>query len=460
MDDISIARFWDRYIYQLTENNVPEACLRQYVLCVERFIAHYPHIRLKNQTASNLDSYFASLGRETKLQDWQFGQHIEALQLLFIDFLHLSWANDFSWDSWSASGQSLQKNHTTIARDANKVNITPISKTTNTSDGATYSKRRAFWLDQLIIAVRADQYSIRTEQSYESWLSRYFDFNKPSSPDDLNQKDVSQFLSYQAAERQVSASTQRQALCALVYFYNNVKDQPLSDVEGFIRSKSKVKMPVVLSKDEVRLFLSSVHDSMFSLMVGLLYGTGMRLMECIRLRVQDIDFEYSQIFIINGKGNKDRVVPLPAIYRTALKMQIAHSKSLHDDDLEQGFGSVYMPRTLAKKYRAAEKEFRWQYVFPSKKLSVDPRTNACRRHHIHENTLQKQVKKLSNKLNISKKISCHTFRHSFATHLLEAGYDIRTVQELLGHADVSTTMIYTHVLNKPGVLVKSPADLL
>ena len=228
---------------------------------------------------------------------------------------------------------------------------------------------------------------------------------------------------------------------------------------GFVRAKRPKKLPVVLTQNEVQRLLGRMTGRQ-KIMASLLYGTGMRLMDCVRLRVQDVDFEYRQIVIRDGKGKKDRVVPLPERMIDVIKAHLKKVHKLHLDDLEKGHGEVYLPNALARKYPNAAREWGWQYVFPSGRLSVDPRTSKVRRHHIHENTLQKAVKKASTSIGITKRVNCHAMRHSFATHLLENGYDIRTVQELLGHADVSTTMIYTHVLNRGGKGVRSPLDSL
>lgn len=260
--------------------------------------------------------------------------------------------------------------------------------------------------------------------------------------------------------RNVAASTQSQALNALVFFYKNVLEHPLSEQIAFPHSKKPRRLPVVLTRDEVQRLFNHFRHPTQRLMANLLYGCGMRLMECVRLRVLDVDFGYQQILVRNGKGKKDRVVPLPTRLAGELRGQIEKIKTLHAKDLDEGFGRVYLPHALSRKYPNAEKEFRWQYVFPSAKLSTDPRSGITRRHHVHENGLQKHIKVAAEQAGIDKKVSCHTLRHSFATHLLESGYDIRTVQELLGHADVSTTMIYTHVLNRPGLSVTSPFDTL
>lgn len=234
----------------------------------------------------------------------------------------------------------------------------------------------------------------------------------------------------------------------------------MEDFKDFIRAKRPKRLPVVLSVNEVRDLLKAIDNKTIALMAGLLYGCGLRLMECLRLRIQDLDFDYQQIMVRDGKGQKDRVVPLPLKYRADLTEHLDSVEQLHRQDLKSGLGEVFLPQALTRKYPNAAKEWCWQYVFPSLRLSLDPRNKKTRRHHIHENSLQKALKKAAAKIKLSKKINCHALRHSFATHLLESGYDIRTVQELLGHSDVSTTMIYTHVLNKPGVTVRSPADQL
>jgi len=245
-----------------------------------------------------------------------------------------------------------------------------------------------------------------------------------------------------------------------VFFYKHVLKITISDELSFARSKKPKRLPVVLSKHEVSTLFSFIKGETHQLMVNLIYGCGLRLMECIRLRVLDIDFDYQQILIRNAKEKKDRVVPLPHRLTIPLQQQLSGIKSLHDDDLQQGFGEVFLPVSLSRKFSQAKKEFRWQFVFPSTKISRDSRSGVYRRHHIHESALQKHIKKSSDIAGINKRVTCHTLRHSFATHLLESGSDIRTVQELLGHADVSTTMIYTHVLNKPGIGVVSPFDTL
>jgi integron integrase len=276
----------------------------------------------------------------------------------------------------------------------------------------------------------------------------------------LDHATVTAYLEHLVVRRGASGSTQSQALNALVFFYKHVLKTERFDLGDFARSRKPRRLPVVLTRDEVRRLLACMSNPSMLLMANLLYGCGLRLMECIRLRVLDVDFGYQHILVRNAKGGKDRIAPLPKTLNEALRLQIHRVAELHQSDTANGLGGVYLPDGLARKYPNAARELKWQYVFPSSKVSMDPRSGVVRRHHVHENGLQKHIKLATDKAGLTKRVNCHSLRHSFATHLLESGYDIRTVQELLGHADVSTTMIYTHVLNKPGVTVISPLDIL
>ncbi|WP_289022594.1 integron integrase [Desulfobacter postgatei] len=324
---------------------------------------------------------------------------------------------------------------------------------------ADVRKVHAEILTQLLVALRTRNYSIRTEQSYESWVTRFISFCGNREPETLGSGEVVSFLQHLAVQRNVAESTENQALNALVFFYDKVLKQPLADIGNFVRAKRPRRLPVVLTRSEVAKILGQMAGTQ-KLMASLLYGTGMRLMDCVRLRVQDIDFGYQQIVIRDGKGKKDRMLPLPERLVNQLKTHLEAVHEIHETDLEKGLGETSLPNALEQKYPNGAKEWGWQYVFPSGRLSVDPRSGKTRRHHIHENGLQKAIKNAAQQANITKRVNCHALRHSFATHLLESGYDIRTVQELLGHADVSTTMIYTHVLNRGGKGVKSPLDAL
>ena len=300
---------------------------------------------------------------------------------------------------------------------------------------------------------------MRTEQTYEHWVLRFIIFHRGKEVAALDPGDVAAYLDFLALDRNVSASTQNIALNALVFLFREVWGREELDFGEFARARRPQRLPTVLASAEVAALMGCLEGTQ-RLMVGLMYGTGMRLMECCRLRVQDIDFAYKQVLVRNAKGGKDRVVPLPARAMEPLRGHLARVKALHEEDLKQGLGEVYLPDALARKMPHAARNWSWQHVFPSGKVSTDPRSGAVRRHHVHESGLQKAVKRAASQAGLTKRVSTHTMRHSFATHLLESGYDIRTVQELLGHADVSTTMIYTHVLNRGGQGVLSPLDRL
>lgn len=312
-------------------------------------------------------------------------------------------------------------------------------------------------LEQASAKLRIKHYSIRTEKSYVSWMRRYILFHDQRHPKEMGRNEVEAFLTYLAVNRKVSASTQNQAFNALLFLYREVLDVEMDGPIQSVRAKRSQKVPTVMSPEETSRVLKALEGT-HRLMAMLLYGCGLRLMECVRLRVKDVDFSRNHIVVRNGKGAKDRITVFPENVRSALENHLERVRLMHRNDLEKGYGRVYLPGALARKYRNAEREWIWQYVFPSKNLAKDPRSGKIRRHHINESTLQKAVKKAVKLTGISKRISCHTFRHSFATHLLEEGYDIRTVQELLGHNDLATTMIYTHVLNKGGRAIRSPLD--
>ncbi|MEK6591801.1 MAG: integron integrase [Pseudomonadota bacterium] len=312
-------------------------------------------------------------------------------------------------------------------------------------------------LDLVRGVLRRKHYSIRTEQSYIEWIKRFILFHGKRHPKEMGKAEVTAFLTHLAVRRNVAASTQNQALSAILFLYREVLELELEWVDGFERSKRPARLPVVLTLAEAHSVLAQLEGTKW-LMASLLYGAGLRLMECLRLRVKDVDFGYGQILVRDGKGAKDRVTMLPAVLVEPLKAHLDKVRALHQRDLEAGYGAVYLPHALERKYPRAPREWGWQYIFPSRKLSTDPHSGAIRRHHLDEDVLQRAVKEATRLADVRKPVSCHAFRHSFATHLLEAGYDIRTVQELLGHSDVSTTMIYTHVMNKGGRGVRSPLD--
>ncbi len=313
-------------------------------------------------------------------------------------------------------------------------------------------------IDQTRNVLRLFHYSIRTEETYIQWIKRYIFFHNKRHPKDMGEKEIRSFLTYLAVDKHVAASTQNQALSAILFLYKRVLDVELDWIDDVVRAKRPKYLPVVLSREEVMELLGSMSGSN-ALIAKLLYGSGMRLMEALRLRVQDIDFSRNQIVVRSGKGNKDRLTTLPSTLIDELKLQLEEVRKTHKNDLFEGYGRVYLPFALDRKYPGAGIEIGWQYCFPSKKRSTNPRTGLIARHHLYENNIGRAIKAAARKVGINKRVSSHTMRHSFATHLLESGYDIRTVQELLGHKDVSTTMIYTHVLNKGGRGVKSPLDV-
>ena len=312
-------------------------------------------------------------------------------------------------------------------------------------------------LNQLTNTIRAKHYSIRTEQAYVNWVNRFIRFNQKKHPERMGEPEITAFLNYLAVNRKVAASTQNQALSAILFLYNEVLKKDIDHIDDVIRAKRPLKLPVVFSREEVKNVLMQLEGVKW-LMAGLLYGSGLRLMECVRLRIKDIDFHYKQITVRDGKGQKDRVTVLSEKIFAPLQQHLRKVEFLHKKDIKAGYGEVYLPFALARKYPNANREFGWQYVFPAKKPTRDPRSFKIYRHHVDASILQKAIKQSIRDVGINKPGSCHTLRHSFATHLLENGYDIRTVQELLGHKDVRTTMIYTHVLQKGGKGVKSPLD--
>lgn len=311
-------------------------------------------------------------------------------------------------------------------------------------------------LDQVRHAIRLKHYSIRTEEAYVQWVKRFILFHNKRHPNEMGVAEVEAFLTHLAVDERVSASTQNQALAALLFLYQEVLHKDLGTIDS-VRARTDKRLPSVLTKDEVRRVIARL-TGVHALMARLLYGSGLRLLECLRLRVKDVDVDRRALFVRDAKGNEDRVTMLPDSLVEPLMEHLRAVKRLHEDDLARGYGAVYLPDALDRKYPNAAREWIWQYVFPSNRLSVDPRSGVVRRHHADESGLQKAVRAAAREANISRRVSPHTFRHSFATHLLENGYDIRTVQELLGHKDVKTTMIYTHVLQRGGLAVRSPLD--
>lgn len=322
-----------------------------------------------------------------------------------------------------------------------------------------YNHRDPSLIERARIEIRKRHYSPRTEEAYLAWIDRFARFHMHHHPEELGQADMERFLSSLATEGKVAAATQNQALGALLFLYRNVLRIPLDWLDDVVRAKKPMRLPVVLTREEIREVMSRL-DGAPRIAAMLLYGAGLRLLECLRLRVKDVDFDIRQITVREGKGNRDRVTVLPGTILNLLTRHLERVKQQHDTDLNNGGGYVKLPGALARKYPDANRQWGWQWVFPAHRQFRDPLTRNLFRHHLDETVIQRAVKDAIARAGVAKNASCHSLRHSFATHLLDDGYDIRTIQELLGHKDVSTTMIYTHVLNRGGRGVRSPADVL
>ncbi|MBI5100102.1 MAG: integron integrase [Nitrospirae bacterium] len=439
--------FWTKYFNCVLKSGIPESKSKWYASWVKQYTDFMKGKAFPECSLEDVQRFLTYLSGKDRIQDWQMEQAKEALLIVYRDIFCVSWSSQIT--ALNLKNPFSKRNHSVSTGEYAKFQ----DELPRLENNAAHKNI----FDRLRTEMRFRHYSIRTEKTYEQWIRRFLQFNNMKSAEQIAAGDIKSYLNYLAEKRMVSASTQNQSLNALVFLYEQVLKREIGEIGDFTRAKRPKRLPVVLTRDEVNRLLNNLTGT-YALMAGLLYGSGLRLMECIRLRIKDVDFEQKQILVREGKGQKDRVTMLPKSFLNPLREHIARVKELHEKDLSEGYGEVYIWPSLSRKYPNAAREWIWQYVFPADRLSVDPRTQKVRRHHIHETVLQRAVKRAAFKTGFTKRISCHTLRHSFATHLLENGYDIRTVQELLGHSDVSTTMIYTHVLNTPGLAVRSPVD--
>lgn len=434
------AAFWERYRGVVLAAGVAEGVAVWYRRHVEGFIRFLKPRRLREATASDVGEYLLRMHRRPDTEVWQVRQADKALRMLYQAMVKTSWAAE-----WSVP--------------------LPLEEVAESVPSAELGTKGVFeeygeWgagLEGMVKALRFLHYSYRTEQTYVGWAVRLVGSVREREPDEVGAAEVREFLEGLAVRGKVAASTQNQALNALVFYFREGLRRELGELGEFERAKGPRRLPVVLTRAEVRRVLGKM-GGVYRLMALLMYGGGLRLMECVRLRVKDVDLEKHLITVRDGKGGKDRVTLLPASAVGSLKEHLAAVRRQHDADVQAGYGEVYLPAGLARKWPNAGKEWGWHWVFPSERLSVDPRGGKVRRHHVSESGIQSALKEAVRAAEVHKPASCHSLRHSFATQLLEKGYDIRTVQELMGHKDVSTTQIYTHVMGKPGMGVISPAD--
>jgi integron integrase len=450
---------WDLFRNTLIKKKVPQKSHYWYTLRAERFLAYLAKLHISEISDTHVRKYLQAALKDSRLKDWQVRQVIGSIQILCMDVLDGEGFASVPWDDFFMGVQALSTDHPTLAREAvSTADGKPVYVKPKPGQLVNVAAQYRDELDSFLVELRSRQYSIRTEQSYENWILRFLANHQDLPVSQMTVQHVKHFFNDLVIHRNVAASTQNQALNALVFFFREVLRRDQFELGELIYSKRPKRLPVVLTRDEARALLAELDGNSW-LVASLLYGCGLRLTECIQLRVQDLDFGYKLIMVRDGKGGKDRRVPMPERCIEPLQRQLEVAMQQHQADLALGFGEVFLPHALARKYPSAAREWRWQYLFPASRLSVDPRTGQTRRHHLHETGVQRMIKLATQRAGITKKVTVHTLRHSFATHLLEAGYDIRTVQELLGHKDVSTTMIYTHVLNTPGVAVRSPMDM-
>ena len=441
----------------LNGKGIKEQYAKWYLIRVKNFLVFagcsHPRDVAKEQT----ERYLAGIGRKRGLKRWQFRQGIDSVRILLEDVCRHEWVNEIDWRFWYGTYEEVGNEHATLKRESDRIEADFSGY--NLDEHGDPPEGMEDLLGRVKRKIRETDYAIRTEQTYLAWCEKFLRFHGCGSGDGLSEESVRVYMSYLAVGKGCAASTQRQALNAIVFLFRHVLGRELGSFGEFIKARRPKRLPVVLSSSEVRSLLSELTGT-HRLMAGLMYGGGLRLMECVRLRLQDVDFDAGTVVVREGKGGKDRVVPLPTRFVPDVKEQFERVETLFAEDLKAGFGEVFVPASVGNKQPKAAFELKWRYLFPSSRIAFDARSGKNRRHHAHESGIQRAVKEAAERAGIMKRVTCHTLRHSFATHLLEGGADIRTVQELLGHSDVTTTMIYTHVMNRPGLSVRSPLDLL
>jgi integron integrase len=432
MAAIGSKEFWEGFESLVRGSGVLEKGVKFYLIWAREFQKFLNGVPLEQASHDMVQAFLVDLKSSRKLEEWQIEQARHSLEILYRDCLKVN--------LYAAGFRNVEPFKDSIA------------------DSAGLDDLHGPLLARVADEIRVRHYSIRTEEVYLQWIRRFLAFNGLKDPSKLDATRIRKYLDYLAGKRNVAASTQNQALNAIVFLYANVLKRNPGDFDDFARAKKPILVPTVLTRNEVERLLGEL-DGVHFVIAGLLWGAGLRILECLKLRIKDIDFESRQITVRSGKGAKDRVTVLPDRFVAPLEEQVGRSRKIFDSDRAQNTPGVYLWPAIERKYPGAGKEWGWQYAFPSDRLTVDPRTRTVRRHHLVPDNVQRRLKQAAFKAGIVKRVSCHTLRHTFATQLLQSGADIRTVQEILGHADVSTTMIYTHVLNRPGVAVVSPADM-
>ena len=443
---------WGRFSRGLLDRGIVSGKHDFFRNWVRKFIGVVQPRKWNQALREDVEQYLDLLVREGKA-GWQIAQANESLELFYKEVAPMAWAQR-DWPPTPSSMELTDVRPAAVARP-------PLAERHHSWDGKTdrgeLEKRWEPFLDEVRESLRSQRYAHRTEQSYLEWVRRFLLFVRPAQRSNLDRQSLEDYLNYLSLERRVAASTQNQALNAILFVFRHVLKEGVGTLEDVHRAPTSRRLPVVLSKQEVASLFAHMRG-VGRLIAQLLYGSGLRVAECVALRVKDIDFGNNYVVVREGKGGKDRRVPLPTTLLEPLKAHLNDVRGLWERDRALGHEGVFMPGALSVKYPAAGTEWGWFWVFPSENQSVDPWSKKLRRHHMHEGSIQQLVKRSAKRAGLVKPVTPHTLRHSFATHLLEAGYDIRTVQELLGHSDVSTTMIYTHVLNKPGIAVRSPLD--